>query len=1100
MSSLTVYKASAGSGKTFKLAQQYLLMVLKNPSRYRNILAVTFTNKATAEMKNRIIRELYILSQGKKSEHATELKALLNMTDPDIKKQASHAMNLILHDYSRFSVSTIDHFFQRVIRTFAREIGLQAGYNLEMDQSEILGYVVDELLLAASDDAQLRKWLVEFAHSRITEGKSWDFRNEILSLAGELSTEQVKDLSIELVDAIRNRDILTNYVKSLNKIVSSFESTLKDYGVKAVQIVENAGLTPKDFKYNGNAVNWFYYLKEKRKNKFEPGKNTLKALDDPGNWPKPKLEKDKEQLITGLATENLMPILQDAVDFYENNSKRYFSALEVKKNIYVLGILVDIQKRMDAYCKEKNLFLISDAADLLRKIIGDNDAPFVYEKTGSIYQHFMIDEFQDTSRFQWDNFKPLIQNSLSENGRNVLVGDIKQSIYRWRNSDWKILAEEVERGFSGNSAGMEYLDANFRSTKNIVAYNNTIFSFAPEVLQNQFNSNMDGLDVENLWTTKLKEAYSDVKQKLPFQKDGGYVRSEGIIWEKGGYDEAKEKIKEKLIDDIEMLQDKGYNLSEIAVLVRKNNEGQEIANAILEYKNSKQARAGYQYDVVSNDSLYIRNAKSVKLLLALFRFFIDPDDQVNNAFIKELYHRTILQKDINENNIHRLLVNGTKEDFENFMPAEFIDNLDQLKRTPIYELVERLVHIFKINAITQEVPYLNAFQNIILDFSRHNASDLSTFINWWDSKGHTKKLQLPEDYNAIRIITIHKAKGLEFKAVLLPFTNWELDNPSFGIRKNFIWVEPQDEQLKELRAVPVNYKSSLSSTIFAEEYYSELFHNYVDNLNLIYVAFTRAEEVLINYFPLQVAKNNKLNYLDKGKGVTHVGELLHFVFENQFPGNESNNEKPVIDDLHSHWNNEQLTFEWGRLDKVSTEDTELQDHLKLNEYPAYIEKPAVRLKYEHTEFFKEKPDLMGRLDYGKIMHQIFEHITVDSDVDDAVERAYFEGKINNDEKKELKNQIQGLFQNDQVKDWFSGRWKVYSEREILIPRGDIYRPDRVMMRGDETIIVDYKFGEKHNQYKMKVRKYMEQLHRMGYKNVTGYLWYVSRNEIENVEK
>jgi ATP-dependent exoDNAse (exonuclease V) beta subunit len=1098
MSSLTVYRASAGSGKTFKLTQQYLVMVLRNPERYRNILAVTFTNKATAEMKTRIIDELYNLSEAKESKHAKILKSILELNDHQLMQQAKRALRLILHDYSRFSVSTIDHFFQRVIRNFAYEIGLQAGYNLEMDQSEILDYVIDELLLATSEDDQLKNWLVEFAQSRIQEGKSWDFRNEILALAWELSNEQVKALNLDMNDSMKNRDVLVDYVKKLNKIISSFENGLKKYGENGVQEVEQAGLTAKDFKYTGNAVNWFYYLKNKKKDKFEPKTNTRKGLEGSVNWPKPKLDEKTKDVIQNLAEDHLIGILEEAVEFYENNSKQYFSALEIKRNIYVLGIMTDIQKRMNDYCKEKNIFLISDAADLLRNIIGDNEAPFVYEKTGSIYRHFMIDEFQDTSRFQWENFKPLIHNSLSENGRNIIVGDIKQSIYRWRNSDWKILSDEVHSEFVNRPPDMKFLDRNYRSTQNIVAYNNTLFSFVPSILQEKFNGETNLQGPDNPWNHKLNEAYEDVLQGLPFTREGGYVRHEGITYKKGDIDEAKQQITERVIKDIENLQDHGYSLSDMAILVRKNSEGQEIANAILEYKNSSFSSSQYQYDVISNDSLYIRNAESVKLIIALFRYLINPADQINKTFIKEMYHRVILNEDYHSGNIHGLF--SDNEGFDQFVPKDFIDNLEQLKRTPIYELVERLIHIFDIQSLNDEIPYIQAFQNIILDFSRRNASDVSSFINWWDTNGSGKKLQLPENYDAIRIITIHKAKGLEFKAVIIPYSNWELDNPSSGIRKNFIWSQPNIENLDDLGAVPVNYKASLANTIFAGEYYSELFHNYVDNLNLLYVAFTRAEEVLISYIPLQVTRQDKLNYIDKGNGVTHVGELLHFVHNNQFTSTTEDEEKPLIKNLRAYWNEERLTFEWGAIHKEKESEYKERQQLKIKEYPSYKEKPSVSLKYEHTEFFKETPDLLGRVDYGKIMHQIFELIEVEDDLDFALEQVYFEGKINGKEKDELKNQIKGLFRNENVKSWFSGEWKVFSERDILLPNGNIYRPDRVMMNENETVIVDYKFGEKQARHKKQVNFYQKQLQQMGYKNIIGYLWYVSMNQIEKVEK
>jgi ATP-dependent exoDNAse (exonuclease V) beta subunit len=1100
MSGITIYKASAGSGKTFKLTQQYLFMIISNPHQYKNILAVTFTNKATAEMKNRIVNELNNLSEGKPTPHANTLRKFLNLNDHQLKQNARQALGLILHDYSRFSVSTIDHFFQRVIRNFARETGLQSGYNLELDQTEILNYAVDELLLAAAENEQLKKWLVDFARSRIQDGKSWDFRNEIMFLANELTTEQVKSLNLEHFEATRDKKTMALYLNSLNKIANRFEKQLQSYGEQAVEIIEKADLSIGDFKYRGNAANYFYYLKQLRKDKLEPGANVRKALEDTDNWPKPKIDENKKQLIIRLAQDHLMDILNEAVSFYENHFIQYNTALEVKKNIFILGILADIRMRIDNHCKEKNIFLISDASELLRKIIGNNDAPFVYEKTGSQYKHFMLDEFQDTSRFQWDNFKPLIQNSLAENGYNMLVGDIKQSIYRWRNSDWKILSDEVLEDFSSNSTNIKLLDANYRSAENMIAYNNTVFASAPHILQNQFNEEFKVLNEENPWQQKLTTAYADVQQEMPYAKPGGYVRGEFIKHLNGKRDEAREHIAKKVIQDIEFLQDQGYTLSDMAILVRRNTEGQEIANAILEYKNSKKTSSRYQYDVVSSDSLYISNSESVQFLLALFKYFIQPDDLINRAFIKELYQRTILQKDFDEEQIHRLFATTKDDDsFSDWMPKNFIDKVNELRKMPLYELTERLIKLFDITELKQEIPYIQAFQNIILDYSRRYPSDISTFLDWWTINGKSKKLQLPEDYEAIKIVTIHKAKGLEFKAVIIPFAYWELDNPSSGVAKNFLWCEPGDSELQGLKAVPVTYSSHLISTQFAKQYYDELFHNYVDNLNLLYVAFTRAEEVLLFYVPIQENKKGILNYIDKNKGVTHVGELLHYMIENPYPIHKET-DKPIIENLNKYWKSENWTIEWGKPGRLTEKRPLDEEHILLKEFPAYMNKPPIQFKYSHNEFFKDSPDLMGRIDYGKIMHQIFEHIVVEEDINKALDYTYMEGKIDSQERLELEKQIKTLFKDETVKDWFSGNWKVFTERQLLLPNGKVYRPDRVMLNNDTTLVVDYKFGEKNKQHKNQVERYLEQIAQMGYKNPKGYIWYVQQNDIVTVNE
>ncbi len=1097
MSLLTIYKASAGSGKTFKLTEQYLMMLISAPSLYKNILAVTFTNKATTEMKTRILSELNNLSKGYHSEHKESIKSEINLTDSQVKDRASLALRNILHDYSRFSISTIDHFFQRVIRTFAREMGLQSGYTLETDDSEILTFVIDQVLLATEEDEQLKNWLVEFAVSRMKEGKSWDFKDSIRSLADELSKEHVKELNVELSHTVNDKDQLRSYVQFLKQEESKFENTLAAIGKKGVNLIENNQLSVTDFyqKKRGPA-NYFYQLASK--SKYEPNSYVYKVLDDIDKLPGSSVDKSIKQQIENIA-DQLSVVLREAVEFYEKNSARYFSVREIIHNIYVLGILMDIQKRIDEYCREKNLFLISDASDLLRKIIDKNDTPFVYEKTGSRFRHFLIDEFQDTSRFQWENFVPLINNSLGENGKNLLVGDVKQSIYRWRNSDWKILSDEVDNQFNAYKPDIEHLENNFRSLENIIAFNNTVFSYAPLALQNQFNGNIEEAGMENPWQNKINEVYSDVRQKNPFQKKGGYVYTQFFPHEAKDKDTITEEIKTKVIRDIEMLQDKGYDLRDIALIVRKNIEGQELANAILEHKNNNPS-SFYNYDVISNDSLFISSAESVKFILAVFRYFVNPDDNINKAFLVQTYQDYILNKVYSKDEIHDLFKDQSEEAFAEILPGAFFDREAELRKMPLFELTDQLILLFGIDKLQGEITYLQAFQNMILNFSRRYAADLNTFLEWWDEKGWKEKLQLPENYNAIRIVTIHKAKGLEFKAVIIPFCNWEIDESSSGFKTNYLWPQPSLEGLNKIKYVPVNYKKALANTIFAEDYYAEQFHNYVDNLNLLYVANTRAEEVLICYVPLRLEAQGELNYKKKNE-IEKVGELLHFLMENATKMYVEKGETELfINNIESYWDNEKQIFEMGMIQEDNAKEKVKENNLILDNYPVFEKTPSLKLSYDHEGYFNETPDLFSeKIDYGKIMHKVFEYIYTPADIEKAVEMVYLKGKINKEEKAEIKSEIRRIIKDERVHHFFSDKYEIYTEREILLPSGKMYRPDRVMMSDNETIVLDYKFGEKKQpEHKKKVNQYLSQIKKMGYPDPKGFVWYVNQMEVINV--
>jgi len=1099
MAHLNIYKASAGSGKTFTLTQQFLLMLLENPALYKHVLAVTFTNKATGEMKQRILQELNILANEKISSHSSALKAHLKLDDRQIRERAKQIMQFILHDYSRFSVSTIDHFFQRIIRTFARELGLQSGYILETDESEILNFVVDQVLLATEDDAQLRRWLVDFARTRMMEEKSWNFREEILSLAEELTKEAVKTVPD---DQNHNRKNLQEYLNDLKRLQEWFENTLKGYGREGVRLIEDNGLDIIHFNRTSRGVGrYFYYLQAGAEEKLAPNSFVVQVMDNPDKWPAGKLNNDTKNRVISLAREHLNPILNKAVAFYNQHHKKYHSVKEIQKNIYVLGILGDIQSRLYQYCREKNLFLISDAANFLKEIISGNDTPFVYEKTGSIYQHFMIDEFQDTSRFQWENFKPLIENSLAQNQKNLMVGDVKQSIYRWRNGDWKILEDEVEKDFSHYSLEMENLVYNRRSSENIIAYNNTIFHHARTVLQHLFNNQISVHQAHNPWQHKLLDAYADVMQKLPEKRTGGYILNCFVTHSHGQQQATGDKFKKRMVEDLERLQDCGYKLSDMAILVRKNREGQEIADFLMEYKNQRQSASGYRYDVISNDSLYIGRAESVRFILALFRYMVNPDDAINRAFIRDTYHRVILNESVTAQNHHDIL-RERYDELPDDLPASFWEKLGALKKTPLYEMTEKLINQFGIHQIKGEIPYIEAFQENVLEFSSRHAADLNTFLEWWDRIGKKRKLQLPEDYDAIRITTIHKAKGLEFKAVIIPFCNWEIDNMASGMQKNYLWCQPEDHELARLGRIPLDYSNKLVNTLFIKDYFHEKFHNYVDNLNLLYVALTRAQEVLISYSAIKIKNDGTINYQANEKGISDVGELMHFMLSgNKSPQSGQFQDFPFINDLKSYWDEQNMIFKMGNLKQKSQTSGHPSHTIDHDDYPVYKSLPNLRLKFEYAGYFSNKTDLFQhKIDYGKIMHLVFSRIHSEKDIEEALETVYLEGKINLSEKDDLHKRIRQLMENPDVKNWFSENWSVLTEKEILLPDGRVYRPDRIMFRDDQAVVIDYKFGVKQNPVHMKqVKEYLKQIRKMGYKQTKGYIWYVNQNWIKKVE-
>ncbi len=1084
MSQLTIYKASAGSGKTFRLTKEFLHLIFKYPENYRKILAVTFTNKATAEMKNRILSELNKLAKGLESKYKEDLKNHYKLTDSEVQSKAQKILTLLLHDFSKFSVSTIDKFFQKIIRSFTREVGIQPGYSIELNQNEILTKVIDELLLDLDSNKELKDWLSQLATDKIEQGSKWDFKDDIQKLAKEIFKEEFKAFDKQLIQKMSDKDFLNDYIKQLQEIKAKFENTMESIANKALTQIKENELVIEDFKWGKSSVpNYFNKVLNKD---YELKTRTINGTEDYNEWFTEK--SSKKEIIEKTLDNGLFYSLNEIVDYYTTNKTNYYTSVEIKKYIHTLGILTDISKKLREYCEEQNMFLISDAAKLIQIIIDNNDSPFIYEKTGNIYRHFMMDEFQDTSKIQWHNFRPLISNSLAHGSKNLVVGDVKQSIYRWRNSDWEILSEEIEKDFKQYNPDAQTLNINWRSKKNIIDYNNAVFKYTAHILQNDFNGEHEDLSQnENPFKTKITEAYHDVFQNIPAgnSKEVGYVNH--TFLNDKDYDSWKDEVKQRVLSIIENLQDKGYDLKDIAILVRNGREGQEIANTLIEYKN--QNNSYYKFDFISNDSLYLANSSLVKFIIALLEFILNSDDEINLSFIA--YENSIyLQPDNLENiDLHTILRASNSEDKEKrlqeIFPKDFIESLEQIKQLPIYELIDRLVRIFKLNDQTNELPYLKAFLDIILDFSKKSTSDLHSFVNWWKEDGINKTLSISENQDAIRIITIHSSKGLEFKNVIIPFCNWEIDHKP--LQTNILWCKTNEEPFNQLDLIPVKYSKKLSDTIFQNNYLKEKFHAYVDNLNLLYVAFTRTEQNLFSFSPIK----------EKSNGIKNVGDLLYFAYHNykNYAVNES------LISFEENWNEEDHVYEFGKLSEAKHTKEKLPDEFELSRFESYDIKNKLRLKLHDNSFFTGRENApFKKVNHGKILHEVFENIQVETDVPAAIDKMIFEGKISPEEKPELIAKIKKTFENNQIKNWFSNKWIVKTEAEIILTNGKTARPDRVISNHEKSIVIDYKFGEQEEEkHHQQVKGYMDLLKQMENKEVEGYLWYVDMNLIRQVE-
>jgi len=1072
MQQLSIYKASAGSGKTFKLTEYYLTLALENPEKYRNILAVTFTHKATGEMKARIIKVLDELARGASSDYKQLLQQRLKISDEEIAHRAKRVLSNILHDYSRFNIGTIDSFFQRVIRSFIREIGLQTGLAVELDNDKVIKNVIDRLFLDIDDNPELKSWMTSFAESRIEEGKSWNFSAELQSFSKEVFKEDFQEHENILREKLQDKSFIKNYQAKLYRIINDFEKKLIDFGNRGIGYLDANALSIDDFSYKKTGPAG-YFLKL-RKKEYEMGTRVQKAMVDTAAWA--GKSAPKRDIIQSLAEMQLMPLLQEVEVFIDGEKQKYHTSKAILKNIYVLGIVSDISKKIREYASDKSIFLLADATKFLKEIINESDVPFIYEKVGNFYNHFMIDEFQDTSEAQWKNFLPLIENSLAQGNPNLLVGDVKQSIYRWRNSNWNLLAEEVEQQFRNDQLDINSLDYNWRSKEDVIRFNNTVFKVAASILQNEINaiiSEKNYKDDLSALETKIVNAYDTLVQQIPEKSidSGGYTECRFLeCATKGEYNELLMPV---LLEQIQELQDQGIEPRDIAILVRRQSEGKLIANYLLEQKLQQNEASNYKYDVISNEALFISNSRAVKLILSILRYLKDANNQIYHAFIYKEYLSN--NEEVNPfENVHWKKAYEASEINE----QPFNEWMESLKKRPLFELVDEIILKLKIGQRKEDLPFVLSFQDLVKEHVSKGNADINTFMNWWDEFGERQTISVSDNQNAISILTIHKSKGLEFKAVLVPFCNWSVDNE----QSNILWVNTTDESFADLPTIPVDYRS-LGDTIFYKEYLTEKMQTYVDNLNLMYVAFTRAEDVLMVNAPIS----------KKDKTIKHAGHLLNYAFMHQSSFNEK-----ILVDLHTHYDEEKNIFRFGKLG--SYKEKEVSEELKLSDYYARSYHERLSLKYRSEDYFLSTKKENAQLNYGRLMHDIFASIKHMDDIESAINDLVHAGRLPSDEVEALHAKIRFALNDIMAQSWFTGDYRVLNEIDILTPGEGDLRPDRVLINEDRIVVVDYKFGNnKLKSHKTQVKNYIEHIRSMGYDNIQAYLWYFELGEIEAVK-
>ena len=1108
---LTVYRASAGSGKTFTLAVEYISLLVKDPENYQHILAVTFTNKATQEMKMRILSQLYGIANSLQSsqQYFNKVKEKTNMPDAVIRNNARAALTLLIHRYNNFRILTIDAFFQQVLRNLAHELGQTANLRVDLNNEEITEKAVDQMIESLEKGQPVLQWISTYINNSIEDDNGWNIIGKIKAFGTNIFKDFYKAHEANLKEQLSNADDFKVYETTLRKRRNDIRKTFNSKAKSILNEIKNANLDiPSNYRSG-----LYKYLTDSA---IAPLTNkplkagVLKANESPQNWTSSKCAKADKQQIQTLAAEVLSAQLSELIAYNNDNWNEFQSIQLTLSHLSELRLLHAIADAVDNLTKDTNRFMLSNTQALLKELIADSDTPFIFERIGARLKHVMIDEFQDTSTIQWQNFQVLLANCMAQElSQNLIVGDIKQSVYRWRQGDWGIL-NNIEKSFAHQKIRLETLDYNYRSEKRIIDFNNAFWeqcvaNTAKEVAQD---------DAEK--AKIVQKAYEDVAQKTHKTTENGFVKI-SLYPSKV----MKEAVLEELIETIKELFNNGYggkNQSKIAILVRSKSNIQDIVNALLQ-------SFGNEINIVSDEAFRLDASLSVNIIVSAMHLLTHPDDVLTRGKLVKLYNQEVLKKPLTDTDL-LVSINGSNNiDTKNIdkkerrklateqqmaklnsqLPPEYVANRELLLGLPIVDLVDKLFMLFGLDQLEGQSSYICTLYDTLNDFLKDHTADIDDFINEWENSLSSKTIQ-SDEIEGIRIMTIHKSKGLEFDNVIIPFCSWEME------KKGTLWCETKNKPApyNKLPLLPIDFsRDKLIGTVFEDDYKEEHFQNIVDNLNLLYVAFTRASKNLF-VFGLRQGKTT-LDNIAKGTppgNRSYAIELALKQVSEQLQGSSLSFPDDIGSEIH---------FEYGTLAPETHEKEHavadnpflIKPDKHIVSIATYPQAATFKQSNKSIEFVKgEDIDPSDRTRYikiGNVLHQLFSTIYTTADIPARLNELEQQGIIYNDEitSAQLRTRIEDAITNPQVQEWFSKRWQLYNECTILEYNKDTnemeeHRPDRVMTDGKEFVVVDFKFGKEREEYKKQVQQYMEILIRMGHKKVSGYLWYVVKNNVVEV--
>ena len=1122
MKPLRIYKASAGSGKTFTLAVEYIALLAINPMEYQNILAVTFTNKATAEMKQRILSTLYGIANGlhgaddyidnileniesrkmmPRYQEEPYRSALINMNEEVLRTKAKEALSNIIHDYSRFHIETIDSFFQSIVRELANELELSTKMKVELDETEVLSDAIDHIIDNLREGSSEFRTIIDFIETKINENRSWQIEETVKEFGRNIFKENYLIHGEDVRKKITDISTIFKYRNIINSYLKEKKQTVINLGTQMQNAYRTCGMTEKD----GSKAIVTFMEKVADYKITEPTNQSKGTFSDTIGEYRTEIDKWFKKTSPNRAelelkvTSVLMPLLSEAFDKHADYVSNLHTVNAIGQHLYSLMLLNQISKTVKILNEEKNRFLLSETANFLRNVINNSDIPFIYEKTGAVIKHIMIDEFQDTSTLQWRNFKPLILNSLSMDGSCLIVGDVKQSIYRFRNSDWQILNGIEQDPDLQRLMGRIPAFYNFRSAKHIVDFNNHFFKNAIDILQS--------------YCPALSTAYGDLEQIAKKTKKAGFIKVENIdyhdidteqlsdVWEKSTPHAYEEATLQRIQLTVKELMDNGVKSNDITILIRTNKEVPLISNYFNEHQNVVKVK------IVSDDAFRLDASSAINLIICALRALATPDDKLHLATLAYYYQQM-------------LKGTGTEDDADFFEAIDQVEKLlpngfgpverNSLQFKALTEQVEEIYQTFQLAKMANQDAYLFFFNDIVEQFCEDNQGDLDSFLQAWEEQLCEKTIPNGAS-DGVRIMTIHKSKGLEFHSVIIPSCSWPIKPKGSEI----LWCIPHGSPFDLMPLLPINVSRAKDDSIFADDRRDEELRTLVDNINVLYVAFTRAKNNLI------ILTGNKL------------GEPMN-------EENEADNAQALLvkampqEMMQTDVEGIITQYQYGTIVPSSNSAPSRQEERNVMECGydplpvSFISYPSVaefRQSYESDMFItadslnpkiQQHAERIRLISLGNLYHNIFQHIRTIEDVPHAIQQLESKGCLGTlldaeEAQKAVSDMITSI--SPDHPEWFSPDWHALNERAILfLEKQDMMskRPDRVIVKGHQAIIIDYKTAQgvvkkkadgtlvAPNENRKQIEDYKHLLAQIGYTDVKAFLWYILDNHIISV--